>query len=42
LRKARDARSAGIMLANVSAEFDRYRSDPVFRDLLGPAFTDPQ
>jgi hypothetical protein len=40
LRRARDARSAGIMLANASRELDQYRTDPRFRELLGSAFTE--
>jgi hypothetical protein len=39
LRRARDAKSAGIVLANGDAHFDPYRSDPRFRELLGTAFT---
>ena len=40
LRRARDARSAGIMLANSPRDFDEYRTDPRFRELLGTAFTE--
>jgi serine/threonine protein kinase/tetratricopeptide (TPR) repeat protein len=38
LRRVRDARSAGIMLANSERNFAAYRSDPTFQELLGPAF----
>ena len=40
LRRAREARSAGIMLANAERGLDKYRTDPRFRELLGSAFTD--
>jgi tetratricopeptide (TPR) repeat protein len=40
LRRARDARSAGIVLSNSEFEFERYRNDPAFRQILGPAFTE--
>ena len=40
LRRARDARSAGIVLSNSEYEFERYRNDPAFREILGPAYTD--
>jgi eukaryotic-like serine/threonine-protein kinase len=39
LRRVRDARGAGLMLANNAPEFDPYRSDPEFREILGPAFS---
>ena len=39
LRRVRDARGAGLMLANNDAGFDPYRSDPEFREILGPAFS---
>ena len=39
LRRARDAKSAGIVLANSNPHFEPYRSDPRFRELLGAAFT---
>ena len=40
LRRVKDARSAGIMLANSERNFAAYRSDPRFQELLGPAFVD--
>ena len=39
LRRVRDVRGAGLMLANTAPEFDPYRSDPEFREILGPAFS---
>jgi len=39
LRRAKDAKSAGIVLANSDYAFESYRSDPRFRELLGTAFT---
>ena len=39
LRRVRDARGAGLMLANNAPEFDPYRSDPEFREIMGPAFS---
>ena len=39
LRRARDAKSAGIVLASGHGHFEAYRSDPTFRELLGTAFT---
>jgi serine/threonine-protein kinase len=38
LQRVKDARSAGIMLANSDQAFESYRSDPRFREILGPAF----
>ena len=40
LRRARDARSAGIMLANAERGLDQYRTDPRFRELLGTVLTE--
>jgi hypothetical protein len=40
LRRLRDQRSAGLVLANSNEAFDAYRGDPQYRELLGPAFTD--
>ena len=40
LQRVKDARSAGIMLANSERNFAAYRSDPTFQGLLGPAFVD--
>jgi serine/threonine protein kinase/tetratricopeptide (TPR) repeat protein len=39
LRRAKDAKSAGIILANSDYAFEPYRADPTFRELLGTAFT---
>ena len=41
LTRVRDARSAGIMLANGSAAFDTLRTDARFRDILGSAYVGP-
>jgi serine/threonine protein kinase/tetratricopeptide (TPR) repeat protein len=40
LRRLRDQRSAGLILANGNEAFEAYRGDPEYRELLGPAFTD--
>ncbi len=40
LQRVKEARSAGIVLANSDRAFDAYRSDPQFREIIGPAFTD--
>ena len=40
LARARDAKSAGIMLANSEGSFSSLRSDPRFRDILGPAYSE--
>ena len=41
LTRVRDARSAGIMLANGAEAFDTLRNDARFRDILGAAFVNP-
>jgi serine/threonine protein kinase/tetratricopeptide (TPR) repeat protein len=41
LTRVRDARSAGIMLANGAAAFDALRSDPRFQDILGSTYVNP-
>jgi serine/threonine protein kinase/Tfp pilus assembly protein PilF len=40
LARARDAKSAGIMLANSEGSFSSLRSDPRFRDILGRAYSE--
>ena len=40
LTRARDARSAGIMLANIPGAFDALYADARFRAILGAAYVD--
>jgi hypothetical protein len=40
LTRARDARSAGIMLANVPGAFDALYTEARFRAILGAAYLD--